>query len=208
MNIELSMQPLKLNQKFLTLVSLCAPADHVTRPEVLFNTCIGIYVFVTLCFDFVSSSFFVIQYKKRDLEDVLGSVLQIAAVSSNIYGMVSVFVASKRLRAIFSLFQTIYNDCNYDVWIRFVDQSCSVFINLSMSFFFFMSFRKGVRDESYRIFIKINQLCIKITKILVIKYVLGYYVLSVTLAVVNVTFCYIKDDGIDTKCLYTPYKHM
>lgn len=107
------MQPLKLNQKFLTLVSLCAPSDHVMRPEIMLNAAIGIYVFVTLCLDFISSSFFVIQYKKRDLEDVLGSVLQIAAVSSNIFGMITVYAASKQLRTIFSLFQTIYNDCDY-----------------------------------------------------------------------------------------------
>lgn len=107
------MQPLKLNQKFLTLVSLCAPTGHVTRSEIILNAAVGLYVFVTLCLDFVSSSFFVIQYKKRGLEDVLGSIMQIAAVSSNIFGMVTVFGASKRLRTIFSLYQAIYNDCDY-----------------------------------------------------------------------------------------------
>ena len=75
--------------------------------------------------------------------------------------------------------------------------------------FFFFCISKGANDSSFEIFTRINQLCTKVTRILVVKYVLGYYVLSVTLALVNVTFCYIKEgDGIDTLCLYTPYKHM
>lgn len=196
------MQPLKLNQKFLTLVNLCAPPDDVTRSQALLHTVLGVYIFVTLCLDLISSSFFLIQYKKRDLEDVLGSILQIAAVSSNIFGMVAVFPLAKRLRNIFSLYQKIYNDCNYphkSIFLRPIKNKIVDMFCIS----------KGVHDESCRIFIKINQLCEKVTRILVIKYVLGYYVLSITLAMVNVTFCYIKNgDGIDTLCLYTPYKHM
>lgn len=107
------LQPLKLNQKFLTLVNLCAPPDNVTRPQILLHAVVGIYVFVTLWSDLISSSFFLIQYKKRDLEDVLGSVLQVAAVTSNIFGMITVYALDKRLRDIFSLYQKIYNECNY-----------------------------------------------------------------------------------------------
>lgn len=107
------MRPLKLNQKFLTLVSLRASPDDITRPEKLLNTAVGLYVFVTFCLDLISSSFFVIQYKKRELEDVLGSVLQIAAVLSNIIAMSHVFMHSKQLQGIFSQFQAIYNECNY-----------------------------------------------------------------------------------------------
>lgn len=201
------MQPLKLNQKFLTLVNLCAPSDNVTRPELLLHATVGIYVFVTLCSDLISSSFFVIQYKKRDLEDVLGSVLQIAAVSSNIFGMVTVFILAKRLRGIFCLFQRIYNECNYrHNLIPFRNENRKI---AHKSYIFVFCISKGIHDESFQVFTKINQLCTKVTRILVIKYVLGYYVLSVTLALVNVTFCYIKEgDGIDTVCLYTPYKHM
>lgn len=105
-------QPLELNQKFLTLVGLCAPADHVGIGKILLYTTVGLYVFVTLWSDFISSSFFLVQYKIRDMEDVLGSMLQTAAVTSNIFGMASTFLLSKRLRGVFSLFQTIYNECN------------------------------------------------------------------------------------------------
>lgn len=106
------MQPLKLNQRFLTLVGLCAPADDVSFGKVLLYTGVGLYVFVTLCSDFVSSSFFLIEYKIRDMEDVLGSMLQTAAVTSNILGMVTTFLLSKRLRGVFLLFQRIYDECN------------------------------------------------------------------------------------------------
>lgn len=67
---------------------------------------------------------------------------------------------------------------------------------------------QGVGDESFRIFIRTERLCVKLTQILVIKYVVGYIVLSVSLAIINVTYCYFKDNGIDPKCLYTPYKHI
>lgn len=107
------MQPLKLNQKFLTLVNLCAPPDDVTRPKVLLHATIGVYVFLTLWSDLISSSFFLFQYKTRDLQDVLGSVLQIAAVSSNIFGMITVFLHAKSLRNIFYLFKKMYNECNF-----------------------------------------------------------------------------------------------
>lgn len=112
---SLKMQPLKLNQKLFTLVNLCTPSENITRFEVRLNVAVGIYVFVTLCLDLISSSFFVIQYKKRDLEDVLGSILQISAVSSNIFGMVTVFIYGNRLRGIFSRFQQIYDECKLDL---------------------------------------------------------------------------------------------
>lgn len=106
------MQPLKLNQQFFTLVGLCAPADNVSIGKLLLYTAVGLYVFVTHWSDLISSSLFLIQYKKRDMEDVLGSMLQTAAVSCNIFGMASTFMLSKRLRGVFSSFQTIYNECN------------------------------------------------------------------------------------------------
>lgn len=91
------MQPLQWNQKFLTLVSLCAPPDDVSHTKVLLHAALGIYVFVTLCLDLTSSSLFVIQYKKHDMEDILGSVLQTAAVSGVAFVGVSVFMLSKQL---------------------------------------------------------------------------------------------------------------
>lgn len=117
-NTQVNLQPLELNQKFLTLVGLCAPADNVSSAKVLLYTTVGLYVFITLCSDFISSSFFLIQYKKRDMEDVLGSMLQTAAVSSNIFGMASTFMLSKRLRGVFSLLQTIYKNCNGSILLR------------------------------------------------------------------------------------------
>lgn len=197
------MRPLELNQKFLTLVSLCAPPDDVTRPEILWNAAVGLYVFVTLWSDLISSTFFLIQYKKRELEDVLGSILQIAAVSSNIFGMVTVFVLSKRLQNIFFLFEKIYNECNYR------HNSILFLCKLSRSLIFFLLLSIGAQDKSFQMFDKINRLATKVTAALVIKYVLGYYVLSITLALVNFMFCYIKAAGeIDIACLYTPYKHV
>lgn len=107
------MQPLRLNQKFLTLVSLCAPPDDASGAEVFFYGVVGLYVFVTLCSDFISSSLFLIQWKTHVLEEVLGSVLQTAAVSGNICGMVSLFVLSKRFKGVFSLYQQIYDSSNW-----------------------------------------------------------------------------------------------
>lgn len=114
---SINMQPLKLNQKFLTLVGLCAPADDVSIGKIVLYTAVGLYVFVTLWSDLISSSFFLIQYKIRDMEDVLGSMLQTAAVTSNIVGMASTLLLSKRLRGVFLLFQTIYNECNWSIFI-------------------------------------------------------------------------------------------
>lgn len=113
---KMNIQPLELNQKFLTLVRLCAPDDNTSFRELLLHTAVGLYVFVTHWSDLISSSFFLIQYKRRDMEDVLGSMLQTAAVSCNIFGMASTFMLSKRLRGVFSLFQTIYNECNWSIY--------------------------------------------------------------------------------------------
>lgn len=114
----MDIQPLKLNQKFLTLVGMCAPPDNTSIGKLLLYTSVGLYVFVTLCSDLISSSFFLIQYKRRDMEDVLGSMLQTAAVFSNIFSMITTFQLSKRLRGVFSLLQTIYNECNWSIYKR------------------------------------------------------------------------------------------
>lgn len=126
--IAFNMQPLKLNQKFLTLVNLCAPPADTTRLQLCLNAAIGIYIFVTLCMDFISSSFFLIQYKTHELEDVLGSVLQTSSVSSNIFGMITVFMLTKRVRGIFSVFQKIYDECNYLIILPF--RSADVFYSI------------------------------------------------------------------------------
>lgn len=197
------MQPLKLNQKFLTLVGLCAHADDVSVGKILLHAAVGIYVFVTLWSDFISSSFFLVQYKIRDMEDVLGSMLQTAAVTSNIFGMASTFFLSKRLRGVFLLFQTIYNECNWSiscfVWSPLVccceNQLISMFV-------------LGSHEASYEILIETEQKCRRVTRILVIKYVTGLCVLSVTLATLNITGCYATEHELNVDCLYTPYKHM
>lgn len=111
-NPEIKLQPLKMNQKFLTLVNLCAPPDDVSRGRILLHGAVGLYVFLTLWSDFITSSFYIVQYKKRDLEDILGSVLQSAAVSSPIFGMVTTYLQRNRLRGIFHLYQQIYDECN------------------------------------------------------------------------------------------------
>lgn len=213
-----NMQPLKLNQKFLTLVGLCAPADNVSVGKILLYSAVGLYVFVTLWSDFISSSFFLIQYKKRDMEDVLGSMLQTAAVSSNIFGMASTFMLSKRLRGVFSLFQTIYNECNWSIFSElytiFGFRSCC-FVRLTKNNtvpfpfpFRFVFFFLGSHDKSYEILMETEKECRRVTRILVIKYVTGLCVLSATLATLNVTACYLTEHQINVECLYTPYKHM
>lgn len=105
------MQPLRLNKKFLTLVNLCAPADNSSNGEILFHGIIGMVVFLTLWSDFISSVLFVIGYKKYPLEVVLGSMLQSAAVSASILGMVTVYVKSHRLKDIFAIYKQIYDEC-------------------------------------------------------------------------------------------------
>lgn len=66
----------------------------------------------------------------------------------------------------------------------------------------------GSHDKSYEILMETEKECRRVTRILVIKYVTGLCVLSVTLATLNVTACYLTEHGINVECLYTPYKHM
>lgn len=106
------MQPLRLNQKFLTLVSLCAPAEDVHSSAVLINGVVGMIVFLTLWSDFISSVLFVVGFQKYPLEVVLGSMLQSAAVSASILGMVTVYIQSQRLKGIFEIYRQIYDECN------------------------------------------------------------------------------------------------
>lgn len=109
------MQPLRLNQKFLTLVSLCAPPEDVRSSEVLINGVVGMIVFLTLWSDFISSVLFVVGFQKYPLEVVLGSMLQSAAVSASILGMVTVYVQSQRLKSIFEIYRQIYDECNFHI---------------------------------------------------------------------------------------------
>lgn len=72
-----------------------------------------------------------------------------------------------------------------------------------LKFFFY----KGGRDTA-GILAKTEKFCVKITKILVIRYVIGYCSLSFILGIINMTACYMQDNYIDRQCLYTPYLHM
>lgn len=205
------MQPLKLNQKFLTLVGLCAPADDVSAGKMLLYAAVGLYVFVTLWSDFISSSFFLIQYKIRDMEDVLGSMLQTAAVTSNIFGMASTFMLSKRLRGVFLLLQTIYNECNWSIlWFIWSSFGVDVVKTDSSQFIFLLHpcLLVGSYDTSFGILIETEEKCRRVTRMLVIKYVTGLCVLSVILAALNITGCYVTEHELNVDCLHTPYKHM
>lgn len=105
------MQPLRLNHKLFQLVNLCkSPSGQTNLLHVIF----GLYVFLTLNLDLISSSFLFIQFKKRDRKEVLGSVMQIAGLSCCIFQMITLFARSKRLTGLFGQFQTIYDECNYE----------------------------------------------------------------------------------------------
>lgn len=136
-----------MNEKFLTLVGLCEPPPDVTTFELCLNTAVGLYVLTTLCLDFISSSFFVIQYKKREMEDILGSILQVAAVASEIIGMISLFAFRKQMKDTFSLFQTIYNECNYRY--SFVILFFGLFLDLIYRYKFTLHKAPTIRRSGY-----------------------------------------------------------
>lgn len=105
------MQPLRLNHKLFQLVNLCESPSGRTN---LLHVVIGLYFFLTLNCDILSSSVFIIQNKNRDTKDVLGSVMQIAGLSCCVFQMITLFAHSKRLTGLFGQLQTIYDECNYE----------------------------------------------------------------------------------------------
>lgn len=108
------MQPLRLNHKLFQLVNLCESlSGRTNRLHFIF----GLYVFLTLNLDLISSSFLFIQFKDREKKEVLGSVMQIAGLSCCIFQMITLFARSKRLTGLFVQFQTIYDECNYEFYL-------------------------------------------------------------------------------------------
>lgn len=106
------MRPLYLQKRFLTLISMCSTSTSRNPKSSCLNACVGIAVFSILWSDLISSSFFVIQHEKRDLEDILGFLLQIAAVARSIYRMVTVYMHSEKLERFFLSIQRIYDERN------------------------------------------------------------------------------------------------
>lgn len=105
------MNPLKLNQSFLTLIGLCAPDEKTSMPKRIRNISIYAVTFVMHIINSIATSLYFIRYISIDYDGAIYGLLAATVLICLIYILVNLRYHYDKLLSVFSTLDAIYRKC-------------------------------------------------------------------------------------------------
>lgn len=206
---------MQLNRELMTAICVCAPSEKLSKIDKIHREIFGILIQMLLLYGYGTSIIFIWKYLKSDLPNALYAIFQVAGEFGAWYTVFITYLHSGSVLIVFNKLKDIRENgksqqksAKYNLKSN-RKRKCSL-LNNSFIWFFMVSLKVIDYDKSYaKHFAGVDSLCTKITKLTVQVFVAIYIVLSIVQGILNVLYCYHRNDGfdgIDPQCLYTPYR--
>lgn len=209
------MEPLQFNRELMTAIRVCTPLNETSKMVEIRRHILVIITQMLLIFGWVSSIVFIVEYMKSDLGNALYAIFQVAGEFSGWYTLFISYLNPDSLLAVFIKLKDIRENGKQKTHSKFKSKtnyhnknSNLKMFNVEISFIFTHKVI-DCKKSCAKHFRRVDDVCHKLTRILVQGVVTVYIILSIVQGILNLLYCYYRNDnfdGIDPECLYVPYK--
>lgn len=203
-----TMDPLHLNRTLMTSISVCSQPKGTSLLVRVRHQMMFITLFSSLLFGWVSCVVYIIKYVKIDLKNACYAIFQIGAELSAFYTLIPAYMQPDSTLIVFQKLKQIRENGNIFFFFRFFTifpYFLSILMTIHKILYYFLKvidYKHGFSTH----FVNVDNFCYKLTKLMVQTILIVYAIISIVQAILNVLYCYYRDNDIDPQCLFMPYK--